>query len=271
MKIRSIFFTLCIIAQMAFMNGTSAQSKVADGGSPDVLRVMSYNIHHANPPSKPGLIDLDAIARVIRDSKADLVALQEVETGTKRSGGVDEAKLLAQKTGLHYKFFRAIDYDGGEYGIAILSRFKLRNVRLVPLPQKVEAEDRILAYVTVRVGKQKLILANTHLDATRDHGNRIVQMQRILKEFENVSLPVILCGDLNSVSGSEVINMLDAQFKRTCVDNCPGTSPQINPRRTIDYIAAKNIKWPLLEYVVVDETYASDHRPITATFSKKQK
>ncbi|WP_202618151.1 endonuclease/exonuclease/phosphatase family protein [Arcticibacter tournemirensis] len=252
------------------MNDTSAQSKVANGGSPDVLRVMSYNIHHANPPSKPGLIDLDAIARVIRESKADLVALQEVETGTKRSGGVDEAKLLAEKTGLHYKFFRAIDYDGGEYGIAILSRFKLRNVRLIPLPQKVEAEDRILAYVTVKVDKQKIIFANTHLDATRDHGNRIVQMQRILKEFENVSLPVILCGDLNSVAGSGVIDLLDAQFKRTCVDNCPGTSPQVNPRRTIDYIATRNIKWPLLEYVVVEETYASDHRPITAAFSKQQ-
>lgn len=262
---RTLLLLFSLFLQLYFQQTGYAQRQPAQ----ETLRIMSYNIHHANPPSKPDLIDLDAIARVIINSKADIIALQEVETGVNRSGKVNEAKILAEKTGFYYHFFKAIDYDGGEYGTAILSRYKLKEPKLVPLPEKITAEKRILAYVTLKVGKQKFILANTHLDANKAHDNRIVQMQRILQEFESSTLPVILCGDLNSVAGSETINQLDAQFKRTCVDNCPGTIPQINPRRTIDFIATKNIKWPILQYQVIEETYASDHRPVMVSFSLK--
>lgn len=124
---------------------------------------------------------------MITASKADIVALQEVETGVSRSGGANEAKILAEKTGFQYHFFKAIDYDGGDYGIAILSRYPLKEIRLVPLPQQITAEKRILGYATIKVGKQKIIFANTHLDASRTDENRLVQMQSILKEFEHAA------------------------------------------------------------------------------------
>jgi endonuclease/exonuclease/phosphatase family metal-dependent hydrolase len=240
-----------------------------DGRHPEVkqeLRILSYNIHHANPPSKAGFIDIDAIARVINNAKADLVALQEVDKNTARSGHIDEAKLIAEKTGLQYHFFKAIDYDGGDYGIAILSRFEIRDPVLLPLPQQIKAENRVLSHVMVTVNKQEIILANTHLDATKGQENRILQMQAILKSFEAEKRPVILCGDLNSVAGSAPINLLDQQFTRTCITDCPGTVPHGNPVRTIDYIATKNLLWPLLSYEVIPETYASDHRPVIAVF-----
>lgn len=230
------------------------------------LRVLCYNIHHANPPGKTGFIDIDAIARVIRDTHPDIVALQEVDRNTKRSGHIDEAKELAEKTGLQYQFFKAIDHDGGEYGLAILSRFPLTNTKLIPLPQAIKAEDRILALATLKVNGQNIIFANTHLDATRTHENRILQMKEILKTVEQEKLPIILCGDLNSVAGSETINLLDTQFKRTCIDNCAGTVPQNTPTRTIDFIATRNADWTLLKYEVIPETYASDHRPVLAVF-----
>jgi len=267
---RIVFFIVLFFFQLSIQDRISAQAKIADKGAEQVLRILCYNIHHANPPSKPGIIDLDAIAHVIIDSKADLVALQEVETGVNRSGKVDEAKELAKKAGLHYQFFKAIDHDGGDYGIAILSRYKINDAKLVPLPQKITAEKRVLGYVTIKVGKQRFIFANTHLDATKTDENRVVQMEGILKEFENISLPVILCGDLNSVAGSEPINLLDGQFKRTCTGDCPGTIPEVNPRRTIDFIATKNLKWPLLTHKVIEETYASDHRPVMVTFEIKK-
>lgn len=261
-----ITFIISLFLQLHFLQNVQAQGKSADKNSKQVLRILTYNIHHGNPPAKPDLIDLDAIARVIKESRADVVALQEVETGVNRSGGVNEAKILAGKTGLNYQFFKAIDHDGGDYGIAILSRYKFKDVKLVPLPQEIIAEKRVLGYLTVKIGKQQFIFANTHLDATKTQENRIVQMKGILKEFEQTALPVILCGDLNSVPGSEAINLLDQQFKRTCIENCWYTSPQLNPRRTIDFIATKNVKWPLLEHRVIEETYASDHRPLLAVF-----
>lgn len=258
---------LITILQFCLQVNVQGQGKSEVKKAEQVLRIMSYNIHHANPPSKPGVIDLDAIARVINEAKADIVALQEVETGVNRSGKVDEAKLLAEKTGLNYQFYKAIDHDGGDYGIAILSRYKIQDVKLVPLPQKVTAEKRVLGYATIKVGKQQFIIANTHLDATKTHENRVVQMESILKEFEKSTLPVIICGDLNAVAGTEVIDLLDQHYKRTCTGDCPGTIPHDNPRRTIDFIATKNVKWQLLKHEVIPESYASDHRPVMATFN----
>src|SRR5690348_2217023 len=80
----------------------------------DTLRIMTYNIHHCNPPtkSKTGEIEVDAIARVINSRHPDLVALQEVDVNTKRSGGIDQAAQLAAKTGMHAYFGKAIDHDG---------------------------------------------------------------------------------------------------------------------------------------------------------------
>src|SRR5690349_10474736 len=91
------------------------------------IKILTYNIHHANPPSKPGMIDIAAVARVINNAKPDLVALQEIDVHTKRSGvTLHEADALAKETGLTAYFAKAIDYDGGEYGIAILSRFPIQ-------------------------------------------------------------------------------------------------------------------------------------------------
>jgi endonuclease/exonuclease/phosphatase family metal-dependent hydrolase len=66
-------------------------SKIAASATGDpsgVIRVMSYNIHHANPPSKAkdSTIDMQAIADVIIKANPDLVALQEVDNRTTRSG-----------------------------------------------------------------------------------------------------------------------------------------------------------------------------------------
>lgn len=241
-------------------------SKIAVSKQSDQLKVLCYNIHHANPPSKPGLIDLDAISRVITSSKADVVALQEVDKNIKRSGNIDQAKAIAEKTGMNYHFFKAIDYDGGEYGVAILSRYPLKDVQAFELPQKIKAENRILGQVMIRVGNQDVIFANTHLDATGRHDNRLAQMQYITALYKASKLPVIVSGDFNCTPDSEAIKLLDQEFKRTCTQNCPNTFPQINPKRVIDYIATKNINWSLLNYEVIEETYASDHRPIAATF-----
>jgi endonuclease/exonuclease/phosphatase family metal-dependent hydrolase len=83
------------------------------------LKVMTYNIHHGNPPAKEGLIDLEAIAEVIKGQAPDLVALQELDVLTKRSGNIDEVKKLAELTGMHAFFSKGIDHEGGEYGVAV--------------------------------------------------------------------------------------------------------------------------------------------------------
>lgn len=246
-----------------------ASSKNTQGESA-TLKVMSYNIHHANPPSKANVIDVDAIAAVIQQAHPDIVGLQEVDKGTKRSGNIDEAALLAQKTNMHYQFFKAIDYDGGEYGLAILSRFPIETYNKVDLPQAMKGEARILSYISVQLpGKGTVVFANTHLDAQRPDSNRVIQVKRILETLNKEKSPVIIVGDFNSEAGRETIRLLDQSFKRSCVEGCAFTIPQINPNKTIDFIAIKNAGWPVTEHTVIPELYASDHRPVTVVYQVK--
>jgi endonuclease/exonuclease/phosphatase family metal-dependent hydrolase len=230
--------------------------------------ILTYNIHHANPPSKPEFIDIDAICRVITESGADIVALQEVDRQTKRSGNIDQAQVIAKKLGFNYHFFKAIDHDGGDYGLAILSKLPIKDPQTHRLPQVEKAEERILAMLQVKVGKEWIYFANTHLDASKSQDNRITQMKHINEVVSKAELPVIICGDFNSRPDSEVIRIMDTQFKRTCVDDCLPTIPQINPRNTIDYIATRNLSWKQQHIEVIQETYASDHLPVKVVFQR---
>jgi endonuclease/exonuclease/phosphatase family metal-dependent hydrolase len=235
----------------------------------DTLRVLSYNIHHANPPSRPGVIDLDAIVRVMNEQQPDFVALQEVDVYTGRSGkDVHEANVLAAKTGMHAFFAKAIPYDGGEYGVAVLSRFPVKEGHAYALPSVagVKAEPRVLCTVTVTLPEgRRLMMASTHLDVTKSDSNRILQTEEITRILAQAAMPVILAGDMNAKEGSKAISILDSTFTRTC-KGCPFTIPVDIPRNAIDFIMYKPASaFRVVQHRVIPERYASDHLPVLAT------
>lgn len=227
--------------------------------------VLNYNIHHSNPPSKPGFIDLDAIARVIVASKAEIVGLQEVDMFTERSGSdLDMVKELSKRTGLSYfHFSKGIDFQGGEYGTAILSKYPLSDKQTIMLPAAEGTEQRTLSVVTVTLEDEKSYkFANTHLDFTSTE-NTLEQAKGITQYFEKEQLPVILVGDFNSVPNSDPINHLDEMFSRTCITDCAPTIPVDNPNRTIDFIMYKRLAdFSVKSMEVIQEKYASDHLPV---------
>lgn len=260
----SVIFIHCTNRQLPNTNPEFADSSG--------LRVLCYNIHHANPPSKPDVIDVDAIVRVINDQKPDLVALQEIDAHTTRSGSaLHESEYIASKTGMRSYFAKGIDYGGGEYGIAILSKYPIDNMKRYPLPtiESTKGEPRVLATAEVTLpGNKKILFACTHLDALSTDTNRVLQITRILEILKPQSLPVILAGDLNADPSSKTISLLDSYFTRSCVaTSCPFTIPQDKPRKTIDFISfAPKEKLAVKLHRVVDEKYASDHLPVFAVF-----
>ena len=236
-----------------------------------MLRIMSYNIHHANPPSRPGIIDIDTIAAVINQQQPDVVFLQEVDVHTRRSK-VNEAALLAEKTGMQVYFGKAIDYEGGAYGVAILSRFRLTNgkTRQLPTAAGTGGEPRVLATAQIEVNGKKLILASTHLDAQRSDTNRLLQVKALVALLQEEVHPVLLGGDLNAVPGRNVINILDQHFTRTCYEGCGHTIPVHQPDKTIDFITYKPAgSFRVLSHKVIEEKYASDHLPVVAALQIK--
>jgi endonuclease/exonuclease/phosphatase family metal-dependent hydrolase len=269
MKRLTIFFLIVLPIIISCQHKLLSPNKAAaEGGNHNQLKVMSYNIHHANPPSKPGLIDVQAIAEVIKKQNPDIVALQEIDVHTNRSGKeLNEAELLAEKTGMSYVFAKAIDYDGGEYGIAILSKYPMEDFRKIELPSiaATKAEPRVLATALIKLPGGKMIrFACTHLDAQRNDTNRVLQIQKIVDVLKQEQLPIILAGDLNAVSGSKAIEHLDKYFTRTCIENCGFTIPEISPTKTIDFIAFTPERFDVVTHEVIEESYASDHRPVVA-------
>ena len=96
------------------------------------LRVMTYNIHHGQ--GMDGELDLERIAALIRENDPDLVALQEVDLLTNRTARVDQAAELARLVRMHHAFARFMFYDGGEYGLAVLSKSPIVESRIISLP-----------------------------------------------------------------------------------------------------------------------------------------
>src|SRR4029453_2287313 len=87
------------------------------------IRIMTYNIHVGVGMDKK--LDLQRIADVINKEKPDLVGLQEVDRGVERTQRIDEIVELAKLTKMDYAFAFNLKYQGGQYGVAILSRYRI--------------------------------------------------------------------------------------------------------------------------------------------------
>ncbi|WP_299758664.1 endonuclease/exonuclease/phosphatase family protein [uncultured Pontibacter sp.] len=270
---------LCFVTGAAFLiascDKSSGPTDPAPVDKPDdkeeivaSVKVMAYNIHHCNPPSKPNIIDVAAIVDVIRAEKPDLLALQEVDVDTERSGAVNQAQEIANQLQMRYFFAKAIDYRGGEYGVAILSKYPLSETTAHQLPTKAGSggEPRVLATAKVELPDGRFIrFGSTHLDAQSDPTNRQLQIEKISDIASKETLPFIIAGDFNATPGSVEINALDAIFKRSC-KVCAPTIPATNPTKAIDFIAYAHpaTKLSTISHKVVNEPYASDHRPVVA-------
>ncbi|OIN58545.1 endonuclease/exonuclease/phosphatase family protein [Arsenicibacter rosenii] len=264
-RISYFLFLIALLPSLAVACTIDAPARVKR------ITVMTYNIHHCNPPSAGAKIDMEAIARVINKEKPDLVALQEVDVNTERSGkGLHQARELARLTGMHAYFSKAIDHQGGDYGVAVLSKFPIVDSSriILPIDPAIGGEVRTLATITVDAGRgQKLIFACTHLDLKE--ANRLTQAGLILKHLEGSTLPVILGGDFNALADSKVLRQLEQRFTRTCQD-CQPTIPVEKPNRAIDFILYSNGgRVKPLSTRVIDEQYASDHLPVVAELTVK--
>jgi endonuclease/exonuclease/phosphatase family metal-dependent hydrolase len=227
------------------------------------VRVLSYNIHHG--AGTDGELDLPRIANVIKRLKPDLVALQEVDKKTQRSRGVDQAAELGRLTGMHAVFGKAMEYAGGEYGEAILSRLPLQQVTVhaLPAPEKCEPRCALAAVVQFDGIGSKVLFVGTHLEHA-DTTVRLCQAGKLspLLAKDN-RLPTILAGDFNAVPGSPPINVLLAHWSYATADDPQPTWPSKDPQVKLDYVFFRPAaSWRVVDVQVVDELVASDHRPL---------
>lgn len=225
------------------------------------LRILTYNIRHGQ--GTDGKLDLERVAKVIRQVQPDLVALNEVDKGVQRSGQVDQPQKLAELTGLKSVFEKNIDYGGGEYGNAILSRLPITRHTNYPLPSMYDGEQRGMLVATVRLpDDSSLHFAATHFDSRRSDQERLASVRFIRQTIEQdfPDAPFLLAGDFNALPDSKVMRQIDEFWQ---VVPTTATFPATEPKSRIDYICFRPLKgWRVLEAKVLEEPLASDHRPV---------
>ncbi len=235
----------------------------AQNDKPIRIRVLSYNIHHGAGTDEK--LDLPRIAKVIKSVSPDIVALQEVDRGTRRTEHVDQPAELARLTEMKAVFEKNIDYQGGEYGNAVLTKLPIVSSKNHYLPQLREGERRGALEVKVKVDglDQPLLFIATHFDYRRDDGERIASAKLVNELIEKrLDQPAILAGDLNAVPDSEAIRIVKQKWHDT-TEKPLFTFPSDKPSRQIDFILFRpGGRWKTIEVRVLDEAVASDHRPI---------
>jgi len=244
---------------------TLCLASAAPAQEPTRIRVVSYNVHHGE--GTDGKLDLRRIAQVLRDARPDIVALQEVDQNTKRTGQVDQAAELARLLEMNHLFGGNIDYQGGRYGNAILTKYASVTMTNHQLPALTEGEQRGLMEADIKVPgfEQPLKFLATHFDYRGDNRERIASCEmiaRLTRDWGN--RPALLAGDLNAVPDSPTLAELKADWTRANREVL-ATFPSEAPTRQIDYILLRpQAGWRIVECRVLDAPAASDHRGILA-------
>lgn len=248
------------------------------------LRVMTFNIRHSRGQDE--IHSLERIARVIRKNRVDLVALQEVDVGTKRVGGLDQVKELGRLTRMHAVFGPAIEFQGGRFGNAILSRYPIVSKRSRLVSGKEGAEERTVLEVKVRlprknmlrryrrrlrrIGKVKGPLVTfwgTHWDYASSQV-RVRSAERVNAWSKTIRGPLVMVGDLNAEPDSEPLKVLAQVWRKAGKRKIYKTIPTQAPRKQLDYILLRQSRQLWSRSVRVlrsrDARMASDHRPFQA-------
>ncbi len=167
------------------------------------FQLASFNICSAH--FREGQYTEDNLARIatcIRDSGADVVALQEVDRGAARSARVDMPARLAEMTGLDYHYFIKIrDFQGGEYGTAILSRFRFDDETTVHYPVAIATQGTSCGRITLHIDGISVTLFNTHLSCESEEANTETMecLRAVLETYQaSEHTPFLVCGDFNT-------------------------------------------------------------------------
>jgi endonuclease/exonuclease/phosphatase family metal-dependent hydrolase len=258
----SIHLVCSLLTYLALYNTAdfSVNNEISGTRGKQII-IMTYNVR--NCKGLDNKTDYQRVADVIKRIDPNIVALQELDSATQRSNGIVVLNELAKLTDMFPVFGSSIPFQGGKYGIGILTKERPLRWRSVPLPGREEKRSLII------VELKEVVICCSHFSLNSE--DRLESAKIINGLFENSGKPVILAGDLNATPESEVIKQLEEKWVMLNDPAAP-TIPADNPVRCIDYIFAlknrsENIK--LTGTKVEPESITSDHLPVWVKFNFK--
>lgn len=231
------------------------------------IKIATFNIAGGR------VTNITDLASAIKTIDADIIALQEVDKLTKRSGYIDQSERLAKLTGMNAVFGRAIDHDDGEYGLAFLSKYPIYDTKIIPLPSgKREQRIILIAKIDLPNFPEPITVFNTHLDNQLLPILRLEQVEELNNRAKALDGIKILFGDMNDIPLSFTWNKLSDNWNESTIDSVARRSwPAKMPIIQIDYIfTGKAQKWQIDSLIVPNKTgewnniywpNVSDHLP----------
>ncbi|HEX7759229.1 MAG TPA: endonuclease/exonuclease/phosphatase family protein [Caulobacteraceae bacterium] len=184
-----------------------------------MTRIMTYNVHRC--VGTDGRLDVGRVAEVIARQAPDIVALQEVDVGRARTGGVDQAHELAHRLEMAFHFHAALVIEEERYGDAVLTRLPERRIKAGALPGHPghrafrALEPRGALWLAIEVGGVEVQVLNTHLGLVP--AEQAAQAAALAGPewlgHADCRAPTILVGDLNAVVGSRALRRLMARMR----------------------------------------------------------
>ncbi|MGF7230555.1 endonuclease/exonuclease/phosphatase family protein [Arachidicoccus sp.] len=261
---RQIFKANYFFIYLIFCIGCNTVKNDAKGNlDSKTLTIVSYNVR--NGVGLDNVVNYQRVANAIKKINPDIVAIQELDSATRRAKGVYVLNKLATFTAMIPTFHTSINFDGGKYGIGILSKEKPLNIRAIALPGTEERRSAVL------VEMKNYIFVCTHFSLTEK--DRMLSVALLDKFTAKYTKPVFLAGDLNSNPNSPAIEALSKKWQLLS-DTSKLTIPANHPVDCIDYIMAlkqKKYSFKVLEAVVGNEPVASDHLPVCVKLQIKTK
>lgn len=227
------------------------------------IRILTYNVHSCIGTDRK--VDPARVARVIAACEPDIVGLQELDVGRRRTGGVDQVQAIARELSMDPHFHAALSVKEERYGDAILSRLPSRLIKAAPLPSA--GEPRGALAVEVDVHGRSLVVINTHLGLSRRERTR--QAETLLGAVwlgheAMAGLPAVLMGDFNARPRSAAFRLLARHLTDAAALRPSPTFPSRWPLIRIDHVFIKGNMEVRGSHVVDDRLArtASDHLPL---------
>jgi endonuclease/exonuclease/phosphatase family metal-dependent hydrolase len=240
-----------------------------------MTRILTYNVHRCL--GTDGRLDVGRIAAVIAAEEPDIVALQEVDVGRARTGGVDQAHHIAERLKMTHRFHAALEVEEELYGDAILTCLPERVIKTGPLPgyrpiPQLEPRGALMVAIEVADGVEVQVL-NTHLGLVP----REQQIQAAAVAGEGWlghpmrRDPLILIGDFNATSRSVVWRTLSAKLTDATAGRNGrriATFPAQAPILRIDHVfVSRGVRVTGMHVPATPlAKIASDHRPLVMDF-----
>ena len=265
-----IIFRLVVIYLLVAHSFPDSEATVVRKDNAQSLRVMTYNIRAAD-------YGLNRIIATLRKGRADIIALQEVDKLVRRTGRVDQPKKIAQSLGMNYVFRKHFAYQGGEFGLALISRYKIDNIErirvrrsnLVLLKARVHTPERTVGVIVVHFHPSSPL--DEAITKKENSAARLREANRAFEIATTYDTPFLIMGDFNANPGSPAYGLFADKFQdcsRVSGGLWDKTWPAKFPITRIDYI------WVSRHFRVLScrtlKSRASYHLPVLAEIQHVQ-